>query len=235
MIAKMMRDQLDLVDEDVTVVHGIVEHGDGRGRRLGFPTANIRGIDNVRRDGVYAGTVQVDPADDGPTYVSAISVGHRPTYYGKDGLRLLEANLLDFTGDLYDHEVHIELHVRLRPQHGYVDTPTLVRQLHLDVEATRAWALSNGLQRLLAGEPTEPDALVLSRARRRVTRAAAGDHRAKARARAARHTELIAQAVLDAQPHQLTHQWVAVCTGIPVGYLTWRFPTVDDLTALARQ
>lgn len=234
MTAKLMRDTLDPVDEEVIVVHGIVEHGDERGRQLGFPTANIRGIDNVRRDGVYAGTVQVDPAGDGPTYVSAVSVGHRPTYYGKDGLRLLEANLLDFTGDLYDHEVRIELHVRLRPQHKYVDTPTLVRQLHLDVEATRAWALSNGLQHLLADEPTGPDRPDRSRARRRVTRAAAGDHRAKARARAARRTELIAQAVLDAQPHQLTHQWVALCTGIPVGYLTWRFPTVDDLTALAR-
>lgn len=219
-------DDLGELADRMTVVLGVVEHGDERGRQLGFPTANVRGIENVRLDGVYAGTLQIDPDEGGPMHVAAISVGHRPTYYGRDGLRLLEANLLDFTGDLYDHPVRIELHVRLRPQHKYVDTPTLVRQLHLDVEATRSWALCNGLEHLLSPE-SRP-------ARRRVVRSATQpDQRAKLRARAAARTELIARAVLDAKPHQLNHEWVAGRTGVPLGYLTWRFPTVEDLAAFA--
>ncbi|WP_114423113.1 riboflavin kinase [Nocardioides houyundeii] len=55
-----------------------VERGDQRGRRLGFPTANVLDVDTVPLDGVYAGTVQIDPESRGPTFVAAVSVGHRP-------------------------------------------------------------------------------------------------------------------------------------------------------------
>ena len=209
------------------VVTGVVEHGDERGRQLGFPTANVRGVDQVRLDGVYAGTVQLDPGRTHATmYVAAVSVGHRPTYYGRQGLRLLEANLLDFSGDLYDREVRIELQVRLRPQHRYVDTATLVKQLHLDVEATRAWALTNGLQHLLAED------LVSRRGRRRVNRAAGHDHLARARARKAQNTELIARAVQEVEPSDLSYEWLARRTGIPLGYISWRFPSLADLGKL---
>lgn len=141
--------------EDLIVVEGHVEHGDKRGRTLGFPTANVASSEAVRSDGVYAGVVQIEPTAAGPTFVAAVSVGRRPTYYGTDGQRLLEAYLLGFSGDLYGRHVRAELHVRLRPQHRYVDSPTLVRQLDLDVQATRAWARSKGLDRLLAvDDPT---------------------------------------------------------------------------------
>lgn len=226
-----MTEALLHTDEDVdrlTVVLGVVEHGDERGRQLGFPTANVRGIEHVRLDGVYAGTLQIDPDSGGPIHVAAVSVGHRPTYYGRDGLRLLEANLLDFEGDLYDHAVRIELHVRLRPQHKFVDTPTLVRQLHLDVEATRSWARCNGLEHLLSPETRQPP-----QPRRRSSQAKSPDQRAKIRARAAARTELIARAVLEAKPGQLSHEWVAGRTGVPLAYLTWRFPTVAELAGLA--
>ncbi|MFC9664015.1 riboflavin kinase [Nocardia sp. NPDC127606] len=129
----------------IAVVEGKVQHGDRRGRELGFPTANIHDPDAVRLDGVYAGILHVGPTDDGPSYVAAVSVGHRPTFYGANALRLLEAHLLDFSGDLYGRRVRIELHSRLRPQRKYVDDLTLVRQLRLDVEATRAWAFANGV------------------------------------------------------------------------------------------
>ncbi|GAB7005521.1 hypothetical protein JCM18899A_29940 [Nocardioides sp. AN3] len=211
----------------VIVVEGVVEHGDQRGRMLGFPTANVRDTDQVRLDGVYAGTLQIDPAASGPMHIAAVSVGHRPTYYGKDGLRLLEANLLDFSGDLYGRAVRIELHVRLRPQHRFVDTATLVRQLHLDVEATRWWAWCNGLAHLLEPEP-QP------RRRRDPQARARQDRRATIRARAAARTDRIIHAVLDAAPGELSHEWVAGRTGLPLGYLVWRFPDVDDLATIAR-
>lgn len=70
---------------DAVVIEGFVEHGDERGRQLGFPTANLHDVSVVRLDGVYAATFQIDPARSGPTYVAAVSVGRRPTYYGRDG------------------------------------------------------------------------------------------------------------------------------------------------------
>ena len=51
----------------IVVVEGTVQHGDRRGRELGFPTANIHGVDAVRLDGVYAGILQVEPSADGPS------------------------------------------------------------------------------------------------------------------------------------------------------------------------
>ena len=94
---------------DAVVIEGFVEHGDERGRRLGFPTANLHDVSAVGLDGVYAATFQIDPANDGPRYVAAVSVGRRPTYYGRHGVRLLEAHVLDFHGDLYGRRVRVEL------------------------------------------------------------------------------------------------------------------------------
>ena len=131
-------------------VEGVVEHGDQRGRLLGFPTANIGVPEHGLRDGVWAGTVQIE--HDGPVHVAAVSVGHRPTYYGKDGDRLLEANLLDFTGDLYDRTVIVRLHVRLRPQRRFSGSAELVDQMQRDVADTRAWAVREGFGALLTGE-----------------------------------------------------------------------------------
>ncbi|WP_432542988.1 riboflavin kinase [Kineococcus sp. SYSU DK002] len=133
------------------VVSGVVEHGDERGRLLGFPTANVAVPGHGLRDGVWAGTVQVDPGGGGALHVAAVSVGHRPTFYGRDGHRLLEAHLLDFTGDLYDRTVEVRLHVRLRPQRRFDGTDGLVAQVHRDVAGTRAWAAGAGLGHLVVG------------------------------------------------------------------------------------
>ncbi len=76
-------------------VRGTVEHGDGRGRELGFPTANVSVPERVclPADGVYAGTFE---AADGVERVAALSIGRRPTFYADQGLLLLEAHVLDF-------------------------------------------------------------------------------------------------------------------------------------------
>nr|WP_281373368.1 riboflavin kinase [Kineococcus aurantiacus] len=134
-------------------VEGVVEHGDQRGRLLGFPTANVALAGTGPGDGVWAGTVHVDPSGGGPLHVAAVSLGRRPTYYGEDGERLLEANLLDFTGDLYDRSVLVRLHVRLRPQQAFSGSAELVAQMQRDVARTRAWAVGAGLGHLLVAPP----------------------------------------------------------------------------------
>ena len=214
------------------VVEGFVEHGDERGRLLGFPTANLHDVSAVGLDGVYAATFQIDPARGGPRYVAAVSVGHRPTYYGRHGVRLLEAHVLDFHGDLYGRWVRVELRVRLRPQHRFTDTPTLVRQLRLDVEATRAWAMSNRLEQLLTVAPGMGAPGMAAGRRHRVGRARGADRAARTDVRNAQRMAAIAQVVRGTEPHRLSHALVSERTGIPVGYLRWRFPSVADLIAL---
>jgi riboflavin kinase/FMN adenylyltransferase len=117
-------------------VVGRVEHGDARGRELGFPTANVavRSALCLPADGVYAGTF-VDA--DGVERQAALSVGRRPTFYEEGGLRLLEAYLLDFDGDLYDQEVRVRFAARIRGQQRFESADALVARMTLDVAAAR--------------------------------------------------------------------------------------------------
>ena len=120
-------------------IEGVVEHGDARGRTIGFPTANISVPDMDIRDGVWAGTVHVESDQGVRAYAAAVSIGRRPTYYRK-GLRLLEAHLLGFTGDLYGRRVVVTLQVRVRPQRRFGSTEELVRQIEQDVALVSQWS-----------------------------------------------------------------------------------------------
>ena len=138
----------DRDDEQATalVVRGGVERGDQRGRTLGFPTANLAITDDAVLDGVWAGWVERPR----PRHVAAVSVGRRPTFYGRHGFRLLEAHLLDFDADIYDEVVDVWLVHRLRGQRRFAGVGDLTAQLAADVAATRAWAATTtiGLSRV---------------------------------------------------------------------------------------
>ncbi|WP_410632660.1 riboflavin kinase [Amycolatopsis sp. cmx-4-83] len=133
------------------VVRGTVESGDKRGRELGFPTANIalRDQDGSVGDGVWAGWVR---RADGTHVPAAISVGRRPTYYGADGYRLLEAHLLDFTGDLYDETLVVWLGSHLRDQEKYSSAEDLITALKNDIATATQWTLAHPATALPAAE-----------------------------------------------------------------------------------
>ena len=118
-------------------LRGVVEHGDARGRTIGFPTANVAVAGDMATpsDGVYAGWY-VRP--NGDVHVAAINIGRRPTFYDENGLRLVEAHLLDFDGDLYDERPRVRFAQRLRDEVKFDGLDALVAQLHRDVDATRA-------------------------------------------------------------------------------------------------
>ncbi|MFM7225743.1 MAG: bifunctional riboflavin kinase/FAD synthetase [Actinomycetota bacterium] len=118
-------------------VRGVVEHGDARGRELGFPTANVAVPERacLPADGVYAGTLT---AADGTERLAACSIGRRPTFYADNGLLLLEVYVLDFTGDLYGQPVRVRFHRRLRGQERFERVEDLVERMQLDVERVRA-------------------------------------------------------------------------------------------------
>lgn len=119
---------------DVICITGRVEHGDKRGRELGFPTANVRPPDESLRDGVYAAWCTTP---DGRAWPAAVSVGRRPTFYDEStAVQLVEAHLIGFRGDLYGQQVEVRLIRRLRGQVPFNGVDGLVRQMRRDVAQT---------------------------------------------------------------------------------------------------
>jgi riboflavin kinase/FMN adenylyltransferase len=118
-------------------VRGVVVHGAHRGRRLGYPTANLAQESDgmIPADGVYAGRL-IDHGRGRAEYPAAISVGSNPTFAG--ARRTVEAYLLDFDGDLYGEHVGVEFVERLRPMLAFSGVPDLLVAMAEDVARTRA-------------------------------------------------------------------------------------------------
>lgn len=113
------------------MLEGEVVAGDGRGRGLGMPTANLVPDDRLASPGhgVYAAWAH--------GYQAAVSVGVRPTFDTGRGL-LVEAHLLDFDGDLYGQTLRVAFVDRLRGERRFDSTDALVAQMRSDVEQVRA-------------------------------------------------------------------------------------------------
>lgn len=116
---------------DPFVIEGEVAHGDKRGRQLGFPTANLvpRPGYVTPGHGVYACVVNGE-------HLAAVNVGVRPMFESGRG-ELIEAYLLDFSGDLYGQRISIAFHHRLRGERRFDGVDALIEQMHRDVADTR--------------------------------------------------------------------------------------------------
>lgn len=119
----------DLMPVRFQVANEVVE-GDRRGRKLGFPTANLDPPDRkvAPAIGVYAAFTHTP----GGVHQSAVNVGVRPTF-GSGGL-VIESYILDFDADLYGQTLTVEFVEYLRPEIKFDDVDALVAQMHLDVE-----------------------------------------------------------------------------------------------------
>ncbi|MFE9445785.1 riboflavin kinase [Streptomyces sp. NPDC006602] len=147
-LPKLRRNSERSTTKQAGLIAGRVEHGDRRGRELGFPTANLVLDDENVSDGVWAGLVHLP---DGATYGAAVSVGRRATFYGRDGIRVLEAHLLDFSGDLYGQWLRVGLDHRIRPQRRFSDVDALVTQMHQDIADARLWLHANARPQVSGG------------------------------------------------------------------------------------
>lgn len=118
-------------------IRGIVGHGAGRGRMLGFPTANLEQIVNLLPgQGIYAGRAWPQgPRLRGGFHPAAVSIGPNPTF-GEGALKV-EAHLLDFDDDLYDWPLELDFLARLRNITRFHSADALIAQMHRDVAETR--------------------------------------------------------------------------------------------------
>jgi riboflavin kinase/FMN adenylyltransferase len=112
-------------------LHGRVIAGDGRGAKLGFPTANLDIVDPqhaIPADGIYATRAYIEVR----TYKSVTNIGTRPTFDG--GNRTVEVYIIDFKGNLYGQDLKIDILKRLRKEKRFASVEELKKQMAEDVK-----------------------------------------------------------------------------------------------------
>ena len=130
-------------------VEGVVVRGDGRGRVLGFPTANVAPpmYSAIPADGVYAAWFTVlghgpvvGTVIPGERYQAAVSVGTNPTFSGRT--RTVEAYVLDTAADLYGQHVAVDFVARIRGQRRFAEVDDLIAEMETDTERARTILLA---------------------------------------------------------------------------------------------
>ncbi len=117
-------------------LEGVVVRGEGRGRKIGFPTANIQiSPDLIVPDkGVYV----TRAIHKGMTYQSVTNIGNNPTFNDTTHLHV-ETNLFDFNHDIYGELLEIQFLHKLRDERKFPTVNDLIAQIRTDVESARSW------------------------------------------------------------------------------------------------
>ncbi|HBO42508.1 MAG TPA: bifunctional riboflavin kinase/FAD synthetase [Planctomycetaceae bacterium] len=111
-------------------IRGVVVRGEGRGRQLGYPTANLSRIDTLLPgEGIYAARAWVD----GAAWPAALSLGPNLTF-GESEVKV-EAYLVGYEGVLYDRTVEVDFLARLRDIERFSGVDSLIARMRRDVEA----------------------------------------------------------------------------------------------------
>ncbi|QYR19728.1 bifunctional riboflavin kinase/FAD synthetase [Paenibacillus sp. sptzw28] len=117
-------------------VRGTVVHGEGRGKTLGFPTANLEPESAyvIPRQGVYAIMADVD----GERIPGVLNIGVKPTFHEQLPKPVLEAHLLDYNGDLYGKPVIIRFISYIRAEKKFNSLDELIGQIRSDADLARS-------------------------------------------------------------------------------------------------
>jgi riboflavin kinase/FMN adenylyltransferase len=116
-------------------LRGIVQHGDKRGRTLGYPTANLV-PDNALcypGNGIYACRAALEVDGEWQWWPAAVSIGVRPTFVTGRGV-LVEAYLVGYDGDCYDQELRLAFLSRIRGEKRFDSAEALIEQMHRDTD-----------------------------------------------------------------------------------------------------
>ena len=116
-------------------LQGSVIHGDGRGRKINIPTANIEvPLEKaVPTNGVYACWAWVGETK----YPAVTNIGIRPTFTPNKELPNVETHLLDFSGGLYDKRIRLEFVSHLRDEKKFISVDALLTQIQVDITRAR--------------------------------------------------------------------------------------------------
>lgn len=117
-------------------LYGTVVKGDGRGRSLGWPTANLDLSGELRPTrGVYGGAVDLG----GRAWPAVVNIGGRPTFHPEgEAADTVEVHVIGFTGDLYGRALEVRLLGRLRDERRFSGAGELVAQIARDVAEAQA-------------------------------------------------------------------------------------------------
>ena len=116
-------------------VSGEIVHGDGRGRHIGIPTANIEPWKEklIPKIGVYAAFAHLE----GRRHKAVVNIGRRPTFYDKPALQTIEVHLLDFDKDIYGSHLSLNFIKRIRDEVKFNSADELMGQIRKDIMDSR--------------------------------------------------------------------------------------------------
>lgn len=119
-------------------VEGVVVRGAGRGRRLGFPTANIDVCEDfiTTKDGVYLGTVEIN-GNENKVFPAIINIGDKPTFKGSK--KWIEAFIINFRDNMYKRKIRINFLERLRNEIAFESKDELISQMKMDLEYAKKY------------------------------------------------------------------------------------------------
>ena len=122
-----------MLGREYTVL-GTVVSGDNRGKKIGFPTANLSAHnEQFPPNGVYFAEAKLK----GVVYPGVVNLGYRPTVDTGKSERILEIHLFDFDQDIYGKDLEVRFIRYLRPEKKFESVEALVRQIGLDVKQAR--------------------------------------------------------------------------------------------------
>lgn len=127
-------DEVQHILERPFSLEGVVIKGEGRGKKIGFPTANIQVSSDliIPQNGVYV----TRTIHQGMTYQSVTNIGNNPTF--KDSTQLhVETNLFDFSSDIYGEKIFIEFFKKIRDEKKFSTVNDLILQIKKDVNEAK--------------------------------------------------------------------------------------------------
>jgi riboflavin kinase/FMN adenylyltransferase len=116
-------------------LNGEVVHGDGRGRHIGIPTANISTWSEklVPKPGIYATWSKIE----GRFFPGVVNIGMRPTFYEQPTQQTIEVHLFDFDQDIYGKDMRLFFVQRIREEEKFNSADALMRQIRDDIKKSR--------------------------------------------------------------------------------------------------
>ena len=122
-----------MLGREYTILGSVVS-GDNRGKKIGFPTANLSAHnEQFPPNGVYFAEAKLD----GAIYPGVVNLGYRPTVETGKSERTLEIHLFDFERDIYGKDLEVRFIRFLRPEKKFENVEALARQIDLDVKQAR--------------------------------------------------------------------------------------------------